>query len=118
MTSASRDGSCWDGASIPRVFSWFLKSYDTKNSLYTFASLVHDYCYASECVEKDVADDFFRGIMRDSGISRLKASTAEWCVQTFAKNHYGVSHDRFGLRFMGKLSTYGQQAKTSISTVE
>lgn len=53
-------GSCWDGASIPRMFSWFLKSYDLKNSLYTFASLVHDYCYASECVEKDVADDFFR----------------------------------------------------------
>lgn len=53
-------GACWDGASIPSVFSWFLKSYDTGNSLYTWASLVHDFCYASECVEKDIADDFFR----------------------------------------------------------
>lgn len=53
-------GSCWDGASVPSIFSWFLKSYDRKNSLYTFASLVHDFCYASECVEKDIADDFFR----------------------------------------------------------
>ena len=76
---------------------------DEMNLPYTLAGLVHDYCYGSECLSKDLADDLFRGTMRDAGIPRRKASFAEWLVEHFAKSHYGKKNDRHGIRFYGKM---------------
>lgn len=90
-------GAVWDGLSIPKMFRWFLPEIDYTNQLYSASGLVHDGLYASELLPKDKADDIFRSILRDSGISRFKGSTAHWCVSNFAKCHYGKKHDTNGL---------------------
>lgn len=90
-------GAVWDGLSIPKLFRWFLPEIDYTNQLYSASGLVHDGLYASELLSKDKADDIFRSILRDSGISRFKGSTAHWCVSNFAKCHYGKKHDTNGL---------------------
>lgn len=91
-------GAVWDGLSVPYMFRWFLPNYFIDNPLANVAGLVHDAMYASELVSKDAADDMFRGILRDAGISRLRASTAEYLVDKFAKKHYGIEHDKYDLR--------------------
>ena len=91
-------GATWDGASIPKPFRWYLPNIDESNLVYTLAGLLHDSCYASECLSKALADDLFRGVMRDAGIPRRKASFACWCVQHFADRHYGQKHDSHNLR--------------------
>lgn len=89
-------GTVWNGLSIPKVFRWFLPVYDETNYLYNIAGLIHDLLYASSLLPKDTADDIFRGILRDAGISRFKASTAELCVEKFAGKHYGS--DEYGMK--------------------
>lgn len=96
FTVTIKEGAKCDGLSVPAAFTWFLPKWDKKNELYNIAGIVHDALYASELVHKDIADDIFRGILRDSGVSRLKASTAEWCVEKFAKKHYGS--DEYGMK--------------------
>ena len=98
-----RRGLVWDGASVPKIFRWYLPNIDEMNLPYTLAGLVHDFCYGSECLSKDLADDLFRGTMRDAGIPRRKASFAEWLVEHFAKSHYGKKNDRHGIRFYGNM---------------
>lgn len=98
-----KEGLIWDGASIPKAFRWYLKNVDEKNLPYTSAGLLHDFCYGSECLPKNLADDLFRGVMRDAGIPRRKASFAEWCVKHFAKSHYGRKNDRHRIRFFGEM---------------
>ena len=102
-------GLVWDGASIPKMFRWYLPNIDEKNLVYTLAGLVHDACYGSELLDKDTADDLFRGTMRDAGIPRRKASFAEWCVEHFAKSHYGKKNDKYGIRFFVRM----EKEKTS-----
>ena len=96
FTITIKEGAKCDGLSVPAVFTWFLPKWDKKNELYNIAGIVHDALYASKLVHKDIADDIFRGILRDSGVSRFKASTAEWCVEKFAKKHYGS--DEYGMK--------------------
>lgn len=96
-------GALWDGASIPKMFRWYLPNIDEKNLVYTLAGLVHDACYGSELLDKDTSDDLFRGTMRDAGIPRRKASFAEWCVEHFAKSHYGRKNDRYGIRLFVRM---------------
>lgn len=93
-----KSGAVWDGLSVPYIFRWFLPNYFIDNPLANIAGLVHDAMYASALVSKDTADDMFRGILRDAGISRFRASTAEYLVENFAKKHYGIEHDKDGLR--------------------
>lgn len=88
-------GAKCDGLSIPVLFRWFLPSWDANNQLYNVAGLVHDLLYGSELLPKDECDDIFRSILRDAGISRFKGSTAEWCVEKFAKSHYGKKHAKY-----------------------
>ena len=94
----------WDGLSTPKCLRWFLPSYDEKNNLYNWAGLIHDALYGSALLPKDEADDLFRSLLRDSGISRFKASTAEFWMSKFSKSHYGRIHDRHGIRFHIKMS--------------
>lgn len=93
-----KSGAVWDGLSVPYIFRWFMPNYFIDNPLANVAGLVHDAMYASELVAKDTADDMFRGILRDAGISRFRASTAEYLVEKFAKKHYGIEHDKWNLR--------------------
>lgn len=92
-------GLVWDGASVPKAFRWYLPNIDPDNLVYTLAGLVHDACYGSECVPREVADDLFRGTMRDAGLPRRKASFAEFLVSIFGRGHYGKAEDRHGIRY-------------------
>lgn len=98
ITFKIKKGAKCDGLSIPAMFTWFLLKWDNNNALYNIAGILHDGLYASELVSKNIADDMFRGILRDAGISRFKASTAEWCVEKFAKRHYGKKHDEYNMQ--------------------
>lgn len=91
-------GLVWDGASVPKIFQWYLPNIDRENKAYTLAGLAHDALYGSELLPKDAADDLFRGTMRDAGIPRRKASFAEFLVEHFAGRHYGKKADRWGIR--------------------
>lgn len=104
FTITVKAGAKCDGLSIPFAFRWFLPTWNKDNELYNIAGIVHDGLYASELVCKNIADDIFRGILRDSGISRFKGSTAEWCVEKFAKNHYGKKHDTNNMKDYIELS--------------
>ena len=92
-------GAIFDGLSIPFGLRWFLPVIDYTNDLYSAAGLIHDGLYASELVSKEIADDIFRGILRDSGISRFKAGCAHQAVMKFAKKHYGKHQDEHNLKY-------------------
>lgn len=77
-----------DGGSIPFLFRWFAKPWDPENLEYDACFILHDCCYASGYVHRDIADDMLRSSLRDIGLSRGKASTIHWCVKHFAKSHY------------------------------
>lgn len=71
--------------------------------MFNWAGLIHDALYGSALLPKDVADDVFRSVLRDSGVSRFVASSAEFFMSKFSKSHYGVVHDRHGIRFHVKM---------------
>ena len=52
------------------------------------------------------AVDMLRGILRDAGLSRFKASTVCWCVNNFAASHYGPENDGGGNGAFVKLYVY------------
>ena len=81
-----------DGGSIPKVFQWFAKGW-SDDYKYNSTFILHDALYGSELVHRDIADDMLRSSLRDCGIDRLHASTICWCVNKFAKNHYGRMKD-------------------------
>lgn len=84
-----------DGLSVPRLFRWFLPSWDEKNTLYNVAGALHDWLYTTKgnfgMFTREECDDFFRGLLRESGIGRLKAGCADKAVGLFAgnKSHWG-----------------------------
>lgn len=98
-----RSGLVWDGASVPKPFRWYLPNIDERNLVYTAAGLLHDCCYGGELLSKELSDDLFRGVLRDAGIPRRKASFAHLCVSVGAKSHYGKDNDRFGIRFFSSI---------------
>ena len=95
VTFTIKAGAIWKGASIPKIFRWYLPQIDYTNQLYNYASVIHDALYASKKVSKAIADDIFRSILRDSGIGRIKAGIAHQCLK-LAKKHYGT--DEYGLK--------------------
>lgn len=97
-------GFITDGGSIPKGFQWFVKPWSDDNILMNLAYAIHDFCYGSECISKELSDDLLRSVLRDAGLSRLKASTVCFCVQKFAKRHYGQKHDKFDCVNHGSLT--------------
>ena len=90
-----------DGLSVPRAFRWFLPSWDTSNELYNLAGAFHDWLYATKGFcgrwSRSECDDAFRGILRESGMSRFKASTADFAVGLFAGNSRHWGNDSYGV---------------------
>ena len=88
-------GYCCDGLSVPKMFQWFLKSWDDDNDLYNVAGMLHDWLYSTKGIDgmfdRSECDDIFRGILRESGKDRRHASIADWAVGLFAggKSHWG-----------------------------
>lgn len=83
-----------DGLSVPKVFRWYLQSWDKDNQLYNLAGAIHDALYTvkgARLFTREESDDVFRGLLRDSGISRAKAGLADMAVGLFAggDRHWG-----------------------------
>lgn len=81
-----------DGGSIPKAFQWFVKGW-TDDYKYNGVFVLHDAMYCTSFVHRDIADDMLRSSLRDVGLSRLKASTVCFCVNSFASCHYGPEND-------------------------
>lgn len=81
-----------DGGSIPKIFQWFVKGW-TEDYKYNGCFVLHDALYSTGVVHRLLADDMLRSSLRDYGLSRSKASTVCWCVNTFACKHYGPAND-------------------------
>lgn len=103
ITFTIKQGALYNGASVPKMFQWFLPNIDYTNQLYNWASLIHDALYASKKVSKEVADDIFRSILRDSGIGRVKAGIAHQCLK-LAKKHYGTDEHNLKEYFLMEVS--------------
>lgn len=83
-----------DGLSVPKLFRWYLPSWDKDNQLYNLAGAIHDALYTvsgAKIFNREECDDVFRGLLRDSGISRFKAGLADKAVELFAggDEHWG-----------------------------
>lgn len=91
-TFTFKKGFKCDGLSVPVVFRWFLTSWDKQNMLYNLAGVVHDGLYGN-CgfgeFTRDESDAIFRGMLRESGMNRFHASTADWALGIGAKSHWG-----------------------------
>ena len=81
-----------DGGSVPKVFQWFMKGWNN-DYRYNGIFVLHDALYCAEYTTKEIADDMLRSSLRDYGFDRFHASTVCWCVNTFAKSHYGKEND-------------------------
>lgn len=92
-----KKGYKWDGASTPKYLQWFLPSFDKKNELYNVVALLHDVRYGARgfcLVNREETDDMLRGGWRIAGISRLKASSADYFIGKIAESHWG--NDNYG----------------------
>jgi len=93
-----------NGGSVPFIFQWFVPSWSPTNDLINMAYALHDGCYASGLLHRDVSDDLLRGLLRDAGLSRIKASTVCYAVNKFAESHY--QHDEYDTAKFIKLHVY------------
>ena len=89
-------GFLTDGGSVPRCFRWFVPSWSKSNHVLNLAFALHDAAYASALLDRNDADDLVRGLLRDAGLCRLRASTVCYAVNKFAEDHYGPVHDKYG----------------------
>ena len=81
-----------DGLSVPKIFRWFLPSWDEKNMRYNWAGAIHDALYGNKgfgIFSREECDDIFRGALRESNIGRFKAGCADKAVEWFANKHFG-----------------------------
>ena len=85
-----------DGGSVPLCFRWFVPSWSKTNHVLNLAFALHDAAYASELLDRSDADDLVRGVLRDAGLCRLRASTVCYAVNKFAERHYGKENDKYG----------------------
>lgn len=98
-----------DGASIPKIFQWFLPSWDesgardsgvTHGDIYNIGSTIHDGLYIHKgfgLFTREEVDDILRGIWRESGISRFKAGMADKAVEWFAGGSKHWGSDSYGV---------------------
>lgn len=84
-----------DGLTVPPFFRWFLPSWSVSNMLYNASGALHDWLYATKGnfgeFDREECDDFFRGVLRESGIGRFRAGCADKAIEWFAggKGHWG-----------------------------
>lgn len=95
-----------DGGSVPLAFRWFVPAWSDTVPLVNLAYALHDAAYGSGLMHRDIADDMLRGLLRDAGFSRFRASTVCWAVNNFAAGHYGVENDKYDCRLFASLRVY------------
>ena len=105
--STDGQGFRCDGLSVPKIFRWFLPSWDEKNTLYNVAGALHDWLYTTKgnfgMFKREECDDFFRGLLRCSGISRFKAGCADKAVEWFAGDKSHWSNDDYGVAPLARM---------------
>ena len=62
-----------DGGSVPKVFRWFMPSWNDNFPLLCIAYLLHDWLYASAELPKMIAVVVVRGVVRVGGFNRFHA---------------------------------------------
>ena len=90
-----------DGLSTPPGFRHLVPRW-TENIDYDLAGIIHDGLYGTKgygIFGRSEADDFLRGLMRESGMERFRASLACWCVNRFARRHWGLDREGFARFF-------------------
>lgn len=96
-----KEGIHIDGLTVPWGLQWFLPRWDDKNQLYNAAGAAHDCLYATGgyygMFKREECDDIFRGIMRESGIGRIKAGCADKAVEWFAGGKKHWNNDSYGV---------------------
>lgn len=73
-----------NGASIPRIFWWFMHP----SGVLFEAATMHDYLYDNALLTKQKADTIFRKIALDHGVSKLKINIAYVLVRIFGRGNY------------------------------
>lgn len=93
-----RKGFRYDGCSAPKIVNKWLPKYK-KNAKYDICALVHDILYGTrgevlklpKALTADSCDAIYRGSLREAGLSRLIASSADfWLVFAHNKKHFGA----------------------------
>lgn len=96
-------GPCFrcDGLSVPKPLRWFLPSWNADNELYNLAGATHDWLYATgganRMFSRSECDDIFRGMLREAGLGRFRASTADFMVGLFAGNSRHWKNDSYAI---------------------
>ena len=73
-------GYTFDGASIYKIFWWLI---DTPfHPRYWAAALVHDYLYLTHLLPRWIADEIFRRLLIQCGVSRARARTMWLAVRS------------------------------------
>lgn len=99
-----KKGFICDGHSVPKKFQKILPRWKNGNMKYDLAAVVHDAMYFNKgfgMFTRSEADDFYRGILRDSGVNRLICSTADKALELFGSDHWG--EDSFGTKDLVKV---------------
>lgn len=89
-------GSIYNGASIPRIFHWFISPNDPKIMI---ASLIHDMCYIHKLLNFKESNQVFLEIMKEQGLSFLKRQICFRAVNgRIGQDHYtkaNKEHNQF-----------------------
>lgn len=93
------EGLKYNGTSVPMDVGFLRNYYADERDI---AGLYHDSLYAlggkvkglGRNLTADECDDVFRGLLRETGFSRVQAGAMDRAVRTFAHSgHFGPEHD-------------------------
>ena len=76
-----KSGFVFDGASIPKALWSIIGSPMTGG--YQRAGCLHDALYASQILDRKIADDIFLESMKSDGVSYFKRYSMYWAVRSF-----------------------------------
>lgn len=74
-----------DAASIPKFF-WRIEQ--PINAKYLSAFVLHDWCYSSHCVSRKKADKILYELLREAGMSWIKAKAIYRVVRLCGGSHW------------------------------
>lgn len=101
-------GFAFDGASIPRAL-WRVAGHPLEVPRVA-AALAHDWLYASQLADRQTADEIYRAICREVGISAWKAALEYYTLRMFGgaawRSHKSPSAEERARR-MGQLRLNG-----------
>jgi len=75
-----------DLASVPRFLWWYISPHDYG---ILYASILHDWLYATEIVSRKKADQLFYKVMRHEGYDYIRSLSAYYAVRGFGWMFYG-----------------------------